>query len=306
MHNVIIIGSGPAGLTAAIYLARAGLKPLLFAGMEPGGQLMTTTLVENFPGFPKGIQGPELMQNMIAQAQGFGTDVQYKIVEKVDFSSEVKKVFVEGKTYEAQAVLITTGAKSRTLGIPSEKKYWGKGVSTCATCDGAFYRDKIIAVIGGGDTALEEATFLTRFATKVYVIHRRDSFRASKAMQDRLLANKKIEVIWNKEVEEILGDGTVVTGLKLKDTAGGKPSELKLDGMFLAIGHMPNTGIFKDQVELDEQGYIVTKENTLTSVAGVFTAGDVKDHRYRQAITSAGMGCMAALDIEKYLSEKNS
>lgn len=303
VHNVIIVGSGPAGLTAAIYTARANINPLVFAGLEFGGQLMTTTDVENFPGFPEGIVGPELMQNMVKQAERFGATLKHQNVSKVDFSGDTKKVWVGDDEYEAKSVILATGASPRKLGLESEEAFWGKGVSSCATCDGAFYKDKVVAVIGGGDSAMEEATFLTRFASKVYVIHRRDEFRASKIMQERVLENEKIEVLWNSEVLEVLGDD-VVTGVKLKNTESGEESEIKTDGFFLAIGHIPNTKFLGDAVELDDQGYIVVKDKTHTSVDGVFVGGDVNDHRYRQAITAAGMGCMAALDLEKWLEER--
>lgn len=306
MNEVIIIGSGPAGLTAAIYSARAGLKPILFAGLEFGGQLMTTTLVENYPGFPDGVQGPELMQNMLKQAEKLGTVIKYALVDKVDFSAPVKKIWSEGTEYQTRAVIVATGANPKKLNIESETKYWGKGVSSCATCDGAFYRGKEIAVVGGGDTALEEALFLTRFASKVSVIHRRDQLRASKAMQERAFNNPKIEIVWNKVISEILGDEKVVTGLKLTDTKDNSESQLSVNGLFLGIGHLPSTKIFTGQLELDEEGYIVVKEDTKTSVAGVFVAGDVKDHKYRQAITAAGMGCQASLDCEKWLGEQKT
>ncbi|KXK25723.1 MAG: Thioredoxin reductase [candidate division WS6 bacterium OLB20] len=303
IHNVIIIGSGPAGLTSAIYTARANLKPLVFAGLEFGGQLMTTTEVENFPGFPEGIVGPELMQHMIKQAKRFGAEIVHQNVSKVDFSGEVKRVWVGADEYKARSVILATGASPRKLGLPSEQEFWGKGVSSCATCDGAFYRDKVVSVIGGGDSAMEEATFLTRFASKVYVIHRRGEFRASKIMQDRVLNNPKIQVIWNTEVLEVKGQD-VVGSLRLKNTETGEESDLAVDGMFLAIGHIPNTKFLGDAVELDDQGYIVVKDKTHTSVEGVFVGGDVNDHRYRQAITAAGMGCMAAIDLERWLEEK--
>jgi thioredoxin reductase (NADPH) len=302
MTDVIIIGSGPAGLTAAIYCSRAGLKPLVLGGLEVGGQLMTTTLVENFPGFPEGVDGPMLMQNMLTQATRLGANIIYEKAEKVDFKSDPKKVWAGGKEYEAKAVIIATGASSRKLNLESEAKYWGKGVSSCATCDGAFYKEKTVAVIGGGDCAIEEATFLTRFASKVYLIHRRDSFRASEILQQRIAKNNKITVIWDTEVRQVLGD-TKVNGLKLFNIKENKESELAVDGMFLAIGHIPNTAIFKGILPLDEEGYLIVKDNTRTEIAGVFAAGDVKDHSYRQAVTAAGMGCMAALDCEKWLAD---
>lgn len=308
MEELIIIGSGPAGLTAAIYAARANLNPLLIGGYQYGGQLMLTTLVENFPGFNDGIMGPELMQRMLEQAKKFGTRVILKDVTRVDFSDQdIKKVYVEDDVYESRAVIIATGASPRWLGIPSEKKFKGRGVSTCATCDGAFFKDKIVAVVGGGDSAMEEASFLTRFAKKVYVIHRRDEFKASKMMQERVLKNSKIEVLWNNVIIEILGDKSVEKVI-LESTVDNSKQELNLDGIFLAIGHVPNTSFLNGQIEIDEKGYIKTygKNQTETSIKGVFVAGDVFDFRYRQAITAAGSGCRAALDAEKYLLENNT
>jgi thioredoxin reductase (NADPH) len=302
MNDLIIIGSGPAGLTAAIYAARANLKPLVFAGLEFGGQLMGTTLVENFPGFIDGIDGPVLMQNMIQQAEKFGAKIEYSNVDSVDLASPIKKVIAGGKEYQARAVIIATGASARKLGIESEVKYWGRGVSSCATCDGAFYKDKTVAVIGGGDSAIEEANFLTRFANKVYLVVRRSELRASQIMQEKIKSNPKVEIIWNSEVKEVLGDGKLVNGLKLFNNSENKESETKVDGIFLAIGHIPNTSIFKGILELDEEGYLIVKDNTKTKYEGVFVAGDVKDRSYRQAITAAGMGCMAALDAERYLA----
>jgi thioredoxin reductase (NADPH) len=303
VNNVIVIGSGPAGLTAAIYLARANLKPLVFAGLAFGGQLMNTTEVENYPGFVQGILGPDLMDVMIKQAERFGSEIKYEDVEKVDFSGEYKKVWANGVEYSAKSVVIATGASPRKLGLESESKFWGKGVSSCATCDGAFYKEKVVGVIGGGDSAMEEASFLTRFASKVYIIHRKDEFRASQIMQKRVLENPKVEVVWNSEVREVLGD-KVVSGLKVFNTKDNKASELKVDGMFLAIGHIPTTKFLGNAVELDRMGYIVVKNDTHTSMEGVFVGGDVNDFRYRQAVTAAGMGCMAALDCEKWLTEK--
>ncbi|MFQ5493021.1 MAG: thioredoxin-disulfide reductase [Candidatus Dojkabacteria bacterium] len=303
-RDVIIIGSGPAGLTAAIYTARANLKPILFAGLEFGGQLMTTTDVENFPGFPEGVQGPELMEMMMKQAERFGTEIIHKNVDRVDFSGDVKKVWVGDEEYSATAIIIATGATSRRLGLESESAFWGKGVSSCATCDGAFYKERVVAVIGGGDSAMEEASYLTRFASKVYIIHRRGEFRASKIMQQRVKENEKIEIIWNTEILEVLGNETNVTALKLKNTEKNEETELKVDGMFLAIGHIPSTKFLGDAVDLNDIGYIVVKDNTHTSVDGVFVGGDVNDHRYRQAVTAAGMGCMAAIDLEKWLEKK--
>ncbi len=306
-RNLIIIGSGPAGYTAAVYAARAELKPLMFEGHEPGGQLMTTTEVENFPGFPQGVLGPELMAKMKEQAQRFETEIISDFVESVDLSARPYKVAAGGQTYETRSIIISTGATARRLGLESEKALYGKGVSACATCDGFFFKGKNVAIVGGGDSAMEEANFLTRFAEKVYLIHRRDSFRASKAMQQRTFDNPKIEVVWNTAVEEILGvDVGHVTGVKLKDTVTGETREMALDGVFAAIGHKPNTSLFKGVVDMDEKGYIKTIPGSArTNLPGVFAAGDVQDSRYRQAITAAGSGCMAALEAEKFLAEES-
>jgi len=303
VRNVVIIGSGPAGLTAALYSSRAELKPLVFAGATPGGQLMITSEVENFPGFPKGIQGPELMMNMRAQAERFGSEIIDANVDSVDFSKHPFVVTSAGKSVQAHSVIIATGASSKWLGLESEKRLIGHGVSSCATCDGFFFKGKEIAVVGGGDAALEEANFLTKFASKVTVIHRRDELRASKIMQERAKKNPKITFIWNSEVTEVLGSERI-EGLKLRDTVTGKESEFKTEGLFVAIGHAPNTPFLNNQVEVDKKGYIVVKNNTYTSVEGVFVGGDVQDYRYRQAITAAGLGCMAAMDAEKWLTEK--
>ncbi len=302
-YDVIIIGSGPAGDTAAIYASRANLKVVCFEGWQPGGQLTITTTVENFPGFEKGIDGKQLMQEMKKQATVFGTEYVSKDITKVDFSGQPLKVYAGEEEYQAKAVIIATGAKPRKLGLESEETFWAKGVSSCATCDGFFFREKTVAVIGGGDSAMEEANFLTKFATKVYLIHRREEFKASEIMLDRVKANKKIEILTNKGVDEVLGDQKV-TGLRLKDTQSGETSELTLDGMFLAIGHIPVTDIF-ESVEKDDLGYIVHKENTMTNMAGVFAAGDCVDHRYRQAITAAGMGCQAAIDASRWLEDQS-
>ncbi|MFA0767802.1 MAG: hypothetical protein OXFUSZZB_001130 [Candidatus Fervidibacter sp.] len=302
-EKVIIIGSGPAGLTAGIYTARAMLSPLLLAGSAMGGQLMTTTDVENFPGFPEGILGPELMQRMLQQAERFGTRILYEDAVRVNLREHPFTVETSaGNVFRCLALIIATGASPRRLGLPSEEKFFGRGVSTCATCDGWFYRDKVVCVIGGGDSAMEEALYLTHHASKVYVIHRRDQLRASKIMQERAFKNPKIEFIWNTVVTEILGDQTV-TGVRLKNVKTGEESELPLDGVFLAIGHEPNTKLFEGQLELDERGYIVVDRYQRTSVPGVFAAGDCHDHTFRQAVTAAGFGCAAAIMAERWLGE---
>lgn len=304
LENVIIIGSGPAGLTAAIYASRANLNPLMIEGEEAGGQLMTTTDVENYPGFPKGVTGPELMQVTREQAERFGTRFITRNVTKVDLSKRPFKVWVGNDQYETQSLIISTGASAKYLGLESEKRFLGRGVSACATCDGAFFKNQPVAIVGGGDTAMEEANFLTRFASKVYLIHRRDSFRASKIMADRALKNPKIEVLWNTVVNEIVGE-TSVTGVKLENLKTGEKTDLKVDGYFAAIGHQPNTKIFEGQLKMDSVGYIITKEKTTwTSVEGVFASGDVQDPTYRQAITAAGSGCMAAIDAERWLESQ--
>ncbi len=302
IENVIIIGSGPAGLTSAVYSARARLQPLMIEGEEAGGQLMITTEVENYPGFDHGVTGPELIAVMRRQAERFGTRFMTKNVTKVDFSAQPFKVWVGKEEFHAKTIIVSTGATARLLGLDSEKSYMSRGVSACATCDGAFFRNMDVAVVGGGDTAMEEAQFLTRFAKKVYVIHRRDSFRASKIMVDRTLKNPKIEVLWNKEVQEVLGNGKNVTGARLYDLKTEKTSELNLEGLFIAIGHRPNTDIFKGILELNEVGYVKTKPGTTyTNIPGIFAAGDVQDPIYRQAVTAAGTGCMAAIDMERWL-----
>lgn len=303
MRNVAIIGSGPAGWTAAIYAARANLKPILFEGNEPGGQLMTTTEVENFPGFINGIQGPELMQVLREQAKRFGTEIVSSVVDSLQQVEGGFELVANGQTYRAQTVILSTGAKAKRLGLDSEKRLYGHGVSACATCDGFFFRGKNVIVVGGGDSAMEESNFLTRFAEKVYIVHRRDSFRASKIMQDRVKANAKIEVIWNSAVVDILGEEKV-TGVILKDTVTGETREMAIDGVFSSIGHEPNISLVKELVDLDEKGYVITLPgSTLTNVPGLFACGDVQDSKYRQAITAAGTGCMAALDAERYLSD---
>ena len=305
MHDVIIIGSGPAGYTAAIYTARAGLKPLLIASsVEAGGELMKTTEVENFPGFPEGLMGPDLMANFQAQAERFGTEILMDDVIEVDLKSTVKIVKTgNGKTFEAKTVILATGAAYRELGLPREKELSGHGVSWCATCDGFFFRQKTIAVVGGGDSAMEEANFLTRFADKVYLIHRRDSFKASKIMQERALANPKIEVIWNSEVAELHGEAQL-NGVKLRNTVDGSTADLALDGLFIAVGNDPRVWLVENQLELTAEKFIkVDGRSSRTSIPGVFACGDVIDPTYRQAITAAGSGCVAALDAEHYLQD---
>ena len=305
-EKVLIIGSGPAGLTAAIYAARAALEPLMIEGMQRGGQLMLTTDVENYPGFPDGIMGPELMDSMRKQAERFGTRIISSDVTKVALSERPFKVWVGADLYESESLIISTGASARWLGIPGEEKLRGYGVSACATCDGFFFRDREIAIVGGGDSAMEEAIFLTKFASKVTIVHRRDEFRASKIMAQRAIDHAKIEVLWNTTVDEVLGDD-LVTGLKVTDTQTGEQSVLHVEGFFLAIGHDPNTKIFQGQLELDVAGYIVTEAgSTTTSVAGVFAAGDVVDHYYQQAVTAAGLGCQAAIDVEHWLDRIGS
>ncbi|MGC1379521.1 MAG: thioredoxin-disulfide reductase [Candidatus Baltobacteraceae bacterium] len=300
MERVVIIGSGPAGLTAAVYAARANLQPLVLAGGLYGGQLMLTTDVENYPGFPEGIQGPELMIRFREQAERFGARVENADVTSVDFSKRPLTVRTLDMEYQAKTVIVATGASARWLEIPGEERLRGRGISSCATCDGAFFRGKRIVVVGGGDSALEEALFLTRFGSRVTIVHRRDRLRASKIMADRAAAHEKIDFIWNTTVEEILGDNHV-TGARLHNVADGSTYDLEADGIFVAIGHTPNTAVFAGQLGLDALGYIVSPDGTATNVEGVFVAGDVNDHRYRQAITAAGAGCRAAMDAEKYL-----
>jgi thioredoxin reductase (NADPH) len=302
IHDVIIVGSGPAGLTAALYTARADLSPLMIEGREAGGQLMLTTEVENFPGFPDGIMGPALMNDMRKQAERFGTQFVTADVDEIDLTSGAPfSVRVGGDTHRSRTVIISTGATARWLQLPNEQRLIGRGVSSCATCDGFFFRDRELVVVGGGDSAMEEATFLTKFASKVTVVHRRDELRASKIMADRAMANPKIGWAWNSEVVDVLGDDTV-SGVVLRDTATGATREMATDGLFLAIGHDPTTALFAGQLDLDEEGYILVDEpRTATSVPGVFAAGDVVDRIYRQAITAAGMGCKAAIDAEHHL-----
>ena len=302
-YDVIIIGAGPAGYTAGIYCSRARHDTLLISGLLPGGQLMNTTDVENYPGFDEGIMGPDLMLTMRKQAERMNTTIMDDVVVNVDFRTKPFKVLTGSEEYEAKAGIVCTGATPRKIGVEGEQTFSGKGVSYCATCDGAFFRNQDIAVVGGGDSCMEEATFLTKFASKVHIIHRRDTFRASKIMQERALNNEKIEVHWNSAVEDIKGDQKVQQ-IILKDTKTGENETLEMGGVFVAIGHEPNTELFKNQLEMDENGYIIQKNNTETSVKGVFTAGDVHDHRYRQAVTAAGFGCMSAIDVDKYLTEQ--
>jgi thioredoxin reductase (NADPH) len=303
-HNVIIIGSGPAGYTAALYAARANLSPLLFAGYQPGGQLMITTDVENYPGFPEGVMGPDMMDLFRKQAARFGTDIREETVTRADFSRRPYRVYVDDTEYEAETVIISTGASAKWLGIPGEVEFGGHGVSACATCAGFFFRGKRVIVVGGGDTAMEEANYLTRHCEKVILVHRRDSFRASKIMQDRVLKNPKIEVIWNTALEEIVGSSMPkkVTGVKMRSTVDDSTSEMDIDGVFIAIGHKPNSDLFQGVLPMDDNGYLIPElGSTRSGIPGVFIAGDVGDHVYRQAVTAAGSGCMAAIDAERYL-----
>jgi thioredoxin reductase (NADPH) len=297
------VGSGPAGLTAAIYAARANLEPIVLAGTTPGGQLMLTSDVENYPGFPEGIQGPDLMALFRAQAERFGTQIMDVDIDRVDLSSRPFRLWARGVEYRAQAVIVATGASAMWLGLDSETRLRGRGVSACATCDGFFFRDREIAVVGGGDTAFEEATYLTRFASKIHLLHRRDTFRASKIMVDRARRDPKIEIHPNTAVDEVLGDEKV-SGLRLRDTETGAQIEMPVDGLFVAIGHRPNTEAFRDWLEVDPKGYLVVRDKTNTRIEGIFVAGDVHDHRYRQAITAAGDGCMAAIDAERWLESQ--
>jgi thioredoxin reductase (NADPH) len=306
VHNVIIIGSGPAGLTAAIYTARANLSPIVFEGIQPGGQLTITTDVENFPGFPDGIMGPELMEIMRKQAERFGSVHRYEYVDKVDLSQRPFKLWVGGEEHQTHSLIIATGASARWLGIEDEAKYQGRGLSTCATCDGFFFKDKEIFVVGAGDSAMEEAHFLTRFASKVTLVHRSETFRASKIMQQRVMDNEKVDVMLNKTIVKYLSDdGQSISGARLRDTVTGEEADAKVDGIFLAIGHIPNTEFLGGQIGLDDHGYVVLEGPTGTNVEGVFACGDVADTRYRQAVTAAGTGCQAAIDAEKWLEDSN-
>jgi len=302
VHELIIIGSGPAGYTAAIYAARGNLAPLVLAGPEPGGQLITTTTIENFPGFPEGIAGPQLMENMRKQAESFGAQVTFEIVTKVDFSGEIKKIYANEKEYWARAIIIATGARSRTLGLPREKELWAKGIHTCATCDGFFYKDKTVAVVGGGDSAMEESNFLTHFADKVYIIYRKGVFKASDIMRERAKNNPKIEIIWDTVVTAYEGKDKL-TGLQLKNVKTNDTRKLPIDAIFFAIGHIPNTELFKGVIDLDAKtGYINAHNDIITTIDGIFAAGDCVDYTYRQAITAAGYGCQAAIAAERWLA----
>ncbi|MBH33415.1 MAG: thioredoxin-disulfide reductase [Euryarchaeota archaeon] len=305
VHNVIIIGSGPAGYTAGLYSARAMMEPMMFAGYMSGGQLMLTSDIENFPGYPQGIGGPEMMIDLRLQAERFGLEVVDKNVEKVDFSSRPFKIWVEGEEFRAETVIICTGAEAIWLGAKGEQEQKGRGISTCATCDGAFFRDDEVIVVGGGDSAMEEATFLTRFASKVTIIHRRDVFRASKVMLERAKNHPKIEIRSHRQVKEWLSDGKGLTGAVLEDPRDGSLEEIECAGAFIAIGHRPITEFLSGQVDTDEEGYIIHSEHTMTSIPGIFAAGDVVDTRYRQAITAAGMGCQAAIDAERWLESQH-
>jgi len=306
MQNVVIIGSGCSGLTAAIYAARASLKPLVLEGHEPGGQLSLTTHVENFPGFPDGIMGPELIENMKKQAARFGAEFKHGAVTEVDLTQRPFKITAGGEIIETKTLIVAAGASARLLGLKGEKELIGRGLSTCATCDGYFFRGKPIAVVGGGDSAMEEANFLSRYASKVYLIHRRNEFRASKIMIDRAKANPKVEFVTPYAVEEILSPEGLVTGVKLRNAETKETREIIVDGVFVAIGHNPNSTVFKGKLDMDADGYLIAKHSGISNIPGVFIAGDVQDHRYRQAVTAAGSGCMAAIDAEKFIEEHNA
>jgi thioredoxin reductase (NADPH) len=303
IYETIILGSGPAGLTAAIYAARSRCCPLMIHGVQPGGQLTTTTAVDNYPGFPEGIDGPELMENMRLQAERFGTQFIEGEVTRVDLQERPFRLWIDEELYRCLSLIITTGASPKLLGLGNEESLYGRGVSVCATCDGFFYRDREVVVVGGGDTAVEEAVFLTRFAKKVTVIHRRDTLRAVPVLANRALANKAINFKWNTEVTEIIADASGVTGVRIRNLKTEKESELTCDGVFIAIGHQPNTSLFADQLEQDDAGYILTKNGTETNISGVFAAGDVQDQQFRQAVTAAGTGCMAAIQAERFLDD---
>jgi thioredoxin reductase (NADPH) len=302
-YDIIIIGAGPAGYTAAIYAARANLKVLMISGTTPGGQLLLTSEVENFPGFKDGIMGPELMDQMKEQAKRFGTEIIQEFATKVELGGQPKKVWIKIEEYQARTLIIATGASANWLGLENEKRLWGKGVSACATCDGFFFMDKHVVVVGGGDSAMEEALTLTKFAKKVTIVHRRKEFRASKIMQDRVLKHKKIEVVWDSTLTDVLGKDKV-EGVKIKNVETGKTAKIECDGLFVAIGHTPATALFKGSLEIDDKGYLITKEGVKTAISGVFAAGDVADPHYRQAITAAGDGCRAALEAERYIATK--
>ena len=302
LHNVVIIGSGPAGYTAALYAARANLQPSLIAGAQPGGQLTTTTMVENYPAFPDGIMGPQLMEEMQKQAERFGTRILQREATKVDLGVRPFTVEAEGETFHCRALIIATGASPNLLGLESEQRFMGRGVSTCATCDGYFFKDQEVVVVGGGDSAMEETLYLSKLCSKVTVVHRRDKLRASKIMQERAFANSKVAFEWQSRITEILGDeATGVKEVRLKNLKTEKQTDLPINGVFIAIGHSPNTALFRGQLRMNDRGYIVTENGTKTSVPGVFACGDVQDHVYRQAVTAAGSGCMAAMDVERYL-----
>jgi len=304
MQNLIIVGGGPSGYTAALYAARANLNPIVLTGPVLGGQLSLTSEIENFPGFPDGLGGMDLMEKMRAQAERFGAVVKNETVTDVHFGPGINRVTTDSEEYTGRSVIICTGSASRRLNVPGEDEFFGKGVSTCATCDGAFYRGRKVLVVGGGDTAMEEGSFLTRFASRVYIAHRRDTFRASKIMQERVESNEKIDILWSFVVDEVFGDKSGLTGARLSNVKTEEKLDIELDGLFIAIGHVPNTTLFQGKLELDGQGYIITDERQRTSLPGIFAAGDVQDHVFRQAITAAGTGCAAAMEAERYISKQ--